>query len=109
MLFADGGISSAAGTAELLYLMLLGVVSVPLAIAITIRKRRKFTDWLMLVLLFSPLVFSVASLFLSSVALYFASIKDILMSVIFGIVGIAQILIIQRIYATCKKGHQIEN
>jgi hypothetical protein len=108
IVLADGGISSTGGFAELLYYFLLGVVSVPLAIAFTIRKRRKFTNWLMLVLVAPSIVFAIASLFLSSVALYFATLKDIRMGVIFGIVGIAQILVIQRIYSSGRGRRHIE-
>lgn len=105
---ADGGISSTGGFAELLYYFFLGAVSVPLLIAFIIRKRRKFTNWLILVLIAPSLVFSIASLFLSSVALYFAAIQDIRMGVIFGIAGIAQALIIQRIYASGRGRRHIE-
>jgi hypothetical protein len=107
-LHADGGISSAGGFVEIAYYIALVVASLPLGIAIAIRKKRAIPNWLMIGLISPSVIFSFLSLFFSLVALFFATITDVRMGTIFGIVGIAQILIIQRLYVSYGKYHQTE-
>jgi hypothetical protein len=105
---AHGDISSVGGFVEVAYYLALAIVSLPLAIAIAIRKNRDFTNWLMINLILPTIVFLVSSIFFSSVALYFATTRDVRMGIIFGVMGLAQIFVIQRLYVSCRKYHQTE-
>ena len=106
--FAHGGISSVGGFAEILYYILLTIVSLPLGIAIALRRRKKFTNWLMLALVLPTILFSLASFFLASVALYFAELKDFRMGIIFAVVGSAQLVVIWGLRASCRHNTKIE-
>lgn len=105
---APHGLDAAAGIIEYTYYALLVVITVPLGFAIALRKRRKFSNWLMVVLIFPTILFSALSLFFSAVALYIADTKDIRIGVIFAIVGFVQLIVVQRLYASCKRHHQVE-
>ena len=58
-IFAHGGSGNADGLIELAYYLLLVIVSLPLGVAIALRKRRAFFDWLMLALIAPTILFSV--------------------------------------------------
>lgn len=105
---AHGGIGYGAGLVEMGYYLGLAAVSLFLVIAIAIRRKRRFTNWLMMALVAPTILFSIVSLFFSSVALYFATIRDFRIGVIFGVVGLVQLFIVQRLYASCKKYHRSE-
>jgi len=99
---AHRGIGAGVGLAYLFYLLLV-IIPIPLfAIAFVLRKKRLFSNWLMLVLVGPTFLVGVFLILLAPAALYQ---NDGKFALIAGIVGAAQVYVVHRLRLSCEHYH----
>ena len=91
------------------YSFLVAITSVLFIIAFSIRKKRVFANWLMIVLIAPILLLGAPSLFFSVRYFIVAGIGDASSNLaIIGAVGVVQIVMVQQLYLSCRRHHTIE-